>query len=75
MLAASILTLGTPTLVILNMADELQRRGGHVDVAALAEQLGAPVVLASARQGEGVDGYLPVPGGRHARAQAGRIAR
>src|SRR5581483_9032342 len=54
MLAASILALGTPTLVILNMADELRRRGGNLDVAALEAQLGAPVVLASARQGEGV---------------------
>ena len=68
MLAASILTLGTPTLVILNMADELRRRGGNLDVAALEEQLGAPVVLASARQGEGVTaifqflaGVIPAP--------------
>jgi ferrous iron transport protein B len=55
MLAASILALGTPTLVILNMADELRSRGGNLDVAALAAQLGAPVVLASARQGEGIE--------------------
>src|SRR5262249_62389321 len=35
MLAASILALGTPTLVILNMADELRRRGGNLDAVAL----------------------------------------
>jgi ferrous iron transport protein B len=58
MLAASILALGTPTLVILNMADELRSRGGNLDVAALAVQLGAPVVLASARQGEGIEEIL-----------------
>jgi ferrous iron transport protein B len=58
MLAASILALGTPTLVILNMADELRRRGGKLDVAALEAQLGAPVVLVSARQGEGVTAIL-----------------
>ena len=68
MLSASILTLGTPTLVILNMADELRQRGGTLDVAALEAQLGAPVVLASARRGEGItailkflDGALPAP--------------
>src|SRR5215467_5287461 len=68
MLAASILALGTPTLVILNMADELRRRGGNLDVTALETQLGAPVVLASARQGEGLTaifqflaGVIPAP--------------
>jgi ferrous iron transport protein B len=55
MLAAPILALGVPTLVILNMADDLRRRGGHVDPDALADQLGAPVALISARQGEGLD--------------------
>jgi ferrous iron transport protein B len=55
MLAAHILSLGVPTLVILNMADDLRRRGGHVDLEALAGQLGAPVALISARQGEGVE--------------------
>ena len=35
-LAAPILSLGLPTLVILNMADDLTRRGGDVDVAELA---------------------------------------
>ena len=47
-LAAPILSLGLPTLVILNMADDLRARGGDVDAAALATQLGAPVALISA---------------------------
>ena len=55
MLAASVLALGVPTLVILNMADELRSRGGKLDVRALEDQLGAPVVLISARHGQGVD--------------------
>ena len=55
MLAAPILSLGVPTLVILNMADDLRSRGGHVDLEALAGQLGAPVALISARQGEGIE--------------------
>ena len=33
-LAAPILSLGIPTLIILNMADDLRARGGSVDVAA-----------------------------------------
>ncbi len=54
-LAAPVLALGLPTLVVLNMADELESRGGSVDPAALAEQLGAPVALVSAAKGEGIE--------------------
>lgn len=54
-LAAPVLALGLPTLVVLNMADDLSSRGGAVDVGALAEQLGAPVTLVSASQGHGLD--------------------
>jgi ferrous iron transport protein B len=54
-LAAPVLALGIPTLVILNMADDLRRRGGQVDVEALARQLGAPVALVSAAKGEGLE--------------------
>jgi ferrous iron transport protein B len=55
MLAAPILSLGLPTLVVLNMGDDLRRRGGSLDLEALARQLGAPVALVSARLGDGVD--------------------
>ncbi|MBI1898737.1 MAG: ferrous iron transport protein B [Acidobacteria bacterium] len=55
-MAAPVLALGIPTLVVLNMADDLRSRGGHVDVAALSHQLGAPVALVSAARGEGVEG-------------------
>ncbi len=68
MLAAPILALGLPTLVILNMADDLRRRGGQLDLDTLSAQLGAPVALISARQGEGLDqvyrflaGAMPKP--------------
>src|SRR5580700_2371736 len=54
-LAAPILSLKLPTLVILNMADDLRSRGGQVDTAELASQLGAPVALISAAKGEGID--------------------
>ncbi len=68
MLAAPVLALGIPTLVVLNMADDLRRRGGEVDVEALAHQLGAPVTLISARRGQGIgsihrflEGAVPPP--------------
>jgi ferrous iron transport protein B len=69
MLAAPILALGKPTLVVLNMADDLRARGGRVDLGELATQLGAPVTLASARAGEGIEAvfsFLAAPraGGR-----------
>lgn len=54
-LAAPILSLGLPTLILLNMADDLQSRGGKVNVELLAAQLGAPVALISASRGEGLD--------------------
>jgi ferrous iron transport protein B len=57
-LAAPILSLGMPTLVILNMADDLKGRGGEVNAAELSKQLGTPVVLISATKGAGVEKVL-----------------
>ena len=54
-LAAPILSLGLPTLILLNMADDLALRGGKVDVAALSAELGCPVALISASKGTGLD--------------------
>jgi ferrous iron transport protein B len=68
MLAAPILALGLPTLIVLNMADDLRNRGGRLELKALAAELGAPVALVSARQGEGLEqvmdflaGAMPKP--------------
>lgn len=54
-LAAPVLALGLPTLVVLNMADELASRGGGVDAEALATRLGVPVALVSASKGDGFE--------------------
>jgi ferrous iron transport protein B len=54
-LAAPVLAIGVPTLVILNMADDLRARGGQIDAGLIAAQLGAPVALISAAKGEGID--------------------
>ncbi|MGE5761846.1 MAG: FeoB small GTPase domain-containing protein, partial [Gemmatimonadota bacterium] len=65
-LAAPVLALGLPTLVVLNLSDDLERRGGSLDPAALARQLGAPVALASAATGRGLDTIREFLAGRFA---------
>ncbi len=55
MLAAPVLALGLPTLVLLNMSDLMESRGGRVDTLALAQELGVPVAKISATRGTGLD--------------------
>jgi len=55
MLAAPILSLGLPTMIVLNMADDLRARGGAVDLEELTRQVGAPVALVSAARDEGLE--------------------
>ena len=55
MLAAPILALGLPTMILLNMSDLMDARGGIVDPLLLAQELGAPVALVSATKGTGLD--------------------
>jgi ferrous iron transport protein B len=55
MLAAPVFSIGLPTLVLLNMADEMEARGGAIDTLALAKELGHPVALISAAHGKGLD--------------------
>jgi ferrous iron transport protein B len=60
-LAAPVIALGLPTLVLLNMADIFAKGGGSLDVLKLAEELGAPVAMVSATQETGlhvVDRFL-----------------
>jgi ferrous iron transport protein B len=54
-LAGRVIALGLPTLVLLNMADELRKQDGGVDVLSLARQLGTPVALVSATTGAGLE--------------------
>lgn len=55
MLAAPILALKLPTLVLLNMSDLMELRGGAVDTLALAQELGVPVAKISGARGTGLD--------------------
>ena len=55
MLVEPVLELGMPTLLVLNMADELEGRGGAVDDDALAERLGVETARTNARSGAGLE--------------------
>ena len=55
MLVEPVLELKLPTLLVLNMADELEARGGKVDDAALVRRLGVKIARTNARAGVGVD--------------------
>jgi ferrous iron transport protein B len=54
MLVEPVLELGIPTLLVLNMADELEERGGSVLDEVLAERMGVKVVRTTARTGAGL---------------------
>jgi ferrous iron transport protein B len=56
MLVEPVLDLEIPTLLVLNMWDELEERGGSVDAGVLAERLGVEIVRTNARAGTGTDG-------------------
>jgi ferrous iron transport protein B len=52
--ALSVLELGRPAVVALNMMDEVRSAGDSISIEALEESLGVPVVPISARSGEGL---------------------
>ena len=54
-LTMQLLEMNVPMVVALNMMDELRGNGGTVDVNAMEEMLGVPVVPISASKNEGVD--------------------
>jgi len=55
MLVEQVLELNLPTLLVLNMSDELKDRGGSVNATALAKRLGVQVVRTNGRTGEGTE--------------------
>ena len=54
-LTMQLLEMGIPTVVALNMMDEMRGNGGTVDINAMEEMLGVPVVPISAAKNQGVD--------------------
>ncbi|HOG27911.1 MAG TPA: ferrous iron transport protein B [Vicinamibacterales bacterium] len=67
-LTLELLELGLPVVVALHMNEDATRRGMSIDVERLAVLLGVPVVLVSARSGQGLEelvhalGAPPDPG-------------
>jgi len=57
-LALQVLEITDRVVVCLNLMDEARRHGLQVDERTLARELGVPVIPASARNREGIDGVL-----------------
>ena len=53
-LSLQLLELHIPTVIALNMMDEVRGNGGSVDIQKLSDELGVPVVPISAAKNEGV---------------------
>ena len=53
-LTLQLLTLQVPTVIALNMMDELVGNGGSVDVQRMSEAIGVPVVPISAAKNQGI---------------------
>jgi len=52
--------LGRPMVLALNMMDEVVGMGDRIDIRALSERLGIPVVPVSAKHGSGLDDLVGV---------------
>ena len=59
-LTLQLLTLQKPTVIALNMMDELTGNGGSVDVKRLSEALGVPVVPISAAKNQGISELVDI---------------
>ncbi len=57
-LTVQLMELERPMILALNMMDEVEKNGDHIDVRKLSLELGIPVVPISARTGEGVEELL-----------------
>lgn len=53
-LAAQMMELGLPMIVVLNMVDVAEQNGMHIDPAALEERLGLPVIPMVATKNTGI---------------------
>lgn len=57
-LAGELRRLELPTVIVLNMLDEVQKRQIQLKIDVLAEELSAPVFAVSTRTGQGMDDLL-----------------
>ena len=68
-LSLQLLEMNIPTVLALNMMDEVRNNGGTVNVSKLSERLGIPVVPISAAKNEGIDELI----GRLEKVAKGKI--
>ncbi len=59
-LSLQLLSMRVPTVIALNMMDEVRGNGGAIDTEGLSRELGVPVVPISAAKNEGVDDLIAV---------------
>lgn len=57
-LTVQLLEMGVPTVIALNMTDDLIRQGAAIDTQKLAQALHAPVVPTTANRGKGIQDVL-----------------
>lgn len=57
-LTLQLLELKIPTVIALNMMDEVRGNGGSVDINELSELIGVPCVAISASRNEGIDDLI-----------------
>ncbi|WP_224487844.1 ferrous iron transport protein B [Robertkochia flava] len=55
LLFTQIKDLGIPTILVINMADRMRRKGITLDVTLMEERLKTRIALVSTRKGEGID--------------------
>ncbi|MDR0422130.1 MAG: ferrous iron transport protein B [Proteiniphilum sp.] len=71
-LTAELIDLGVPTVIALNMYDELQESGRTFDHEALGSMLGIPVIPTVGKRGEGIPKLLDTVIALHRGEIAGR---
>ncbi len=57
-LSTQLIELGMPTIILLNMMDEAEKRGMTIDADLLSERLGVPVIPIVALKGENLEAVL-----------------
>ena len=57
-LTLQILETGVPTVIALNMIDEVEKKGDKIDAKKLSEILGVPVIPTCGRNGKGTDDLM-----------------
>lgn len=57
-LSTQVIELGIPTIMAVNMMDVVEKAGDHIDLQALSEKMGCPVVSISALKSTGIEALV-----------------